>query len=206
MELFNNLPLYKMDIDHELAGVEFVALVDKPAIQVGFQAFNAHEPKKMAFTITSEDRHIVSGPLMLADTPIYRSDEEGEYYVSFPASTIERIVKRFFAQGHQANVNEMHDSGRKVAGAVMFESFISDKSRGIAPMRGYEDAPEGSWFGSFQVNNDEVWQSIKDGTFKGFSVEGIFSREAPKYKADFNETEREQLAVLRGVLNILSET
>ena len=204
MELFNNLPLYKMDIDHELAGVEFVALVDKPAIQKTFLAFSEHSPKPMAFTITSEDRHIVSGPLMLADTPIFRCDEEGEYYVSFPAPTIERIVKRFFAQGHQGNVNEMHDSGRKVSGAVMFESFISDSSRGIAPMRGYEDAPEGSWFGSFQVNNEEVWQSIKDGTFRGFSVEGIFSRETPGFSSHFSETEREQLAILQEALKIFA--
>jgi hypothetical protein len=34
--------------------------------------------------------------------------------------------------------------------------------------------PEGSWFGSFKVDNDEVWATIKDGTFKGFSVEGMF--------------------------------
>lgn len=196
MQTFNNLPLYTLDIDSLDAGVEFVALVDKPAIKKTFLAFREHAPKQMEFTITSEDRHIVSGPLMLADTPIYRSDEEGEYYVSFPAPTIERIVKRFFSRGYQGNVNEMHDAGRKVEGVVMFESFITDKSRGIAPMRGYEDAPEGSWFGSFQVNNEEVWQSIKDGTFTGFSVEGLFSLGKPDFSEQFTETEQEQIRVL----------
>lgn len=182
-----------MDIDGMLAGVNFVALVDKPAIQRGFLAFSEHPQKSMTFTITSEDRHIVSGPLMLADTPIYRSDEEGEYYVSFPPSTIERIVKKFFAQGNQMNVNEMHDAGRKVSGVVMFESFITDKSRGIEPMKGYEDAPEGSWFGSFQVDDDRVWASIKNGTFTGFSVEGLFSRDKP---ADFTDLEKERMRIL----------
>ena len=25
-----------------------------------------------------------------------------------------------------------------------------------------------------KIENDEVWKSVKDGTFKGFSVEGLF--------------------------------
>ena len=32
----------------------------------------------------------------------------------------------------------------------------------------------GSWFISMKVENDEVWQSVLNGTFKGFSVEGLF--------------------------------
>lgn len=171
-----------MDIDGNIkddSGVDFIALVDKPAINRGFLAFREHAPKPMAFVVTSEERHIVSGPLMLADTPIYRNDKNGEYYVTFPAKVIERIVKKYFTQGNQANVNEMHDKGRKVDGVVMFESFISDSTRGIAPMRGYETAPEGSWFGSFTVDNDAVWASIKDGTFTGFSVEGLFDINGP---------------------------
>lgn len=182
MNMHNNLPLYTMDVDGNLTndkGVEFVALVDKPAIRRGFLAFRDALARPLAFSVTNEDRRIVSGPLMLADTPIYRSDEEGEYYVSFPAAVIERIVRKFFCQGNQANVNLMHDRGRQVEGVTMFESFLTDTVRGIAPMRGYEDAPEGSWFGSFVVENEEVWQQIKEGTFTGFSVEGIFSRLIP---------------------------
>lgn len=182
METYNNLPLYTMDVDGNInteEGVEFVALVDKPAIKRGFLAFR-EVPQPMKFTVTSEDRRIVSGPLMLADTPIYRNDEDGEYYVSFPAPAIERIVHKFFSLGNQSNVNLMHDAKQQVEGVVMFESFLSDTTRGIVPIRGYEDAPEGSWFGSFVVNNDKVWASIKDGTFTGFSVEGIFARLIPQ--------------------------
>jgi hypothetical protein len=48
------------------------------------------------------------------------------------------------------------------------------------PMKGFEDIADGSWFGSFYVENDDVWQQIKDGTFRGFSVEGVFDYEQPK--------------------------
>jgi hypothetical protein len=76
----------------------------------------------------------------------------------------------------------MHDSNQQVSGVTMFESFISDTDRGILPMRGFEDAPDGSWFGSFKVENEEVWKMIKEGNFKGFSVEGIFEYSKAKTK------------------------
>ncbi len=135
--------------------------------------------QKMKFSI-NEDEQIVSGALMLADTPIYRFDANGEYYVVFNADTIQKIVQKYFQKGYQANVNLMHDPMQIVDGVTLFESFITSKKRGIQPMVGFEDAPEGSWFGSFKVDNQEVWASIKNGDFKGFSVEGLFKYKRPE--------------------------
>jgi hypothetical protein len=69
----------------------------------------------------------------------------------------------------------MHDPNKAETGVTMFESFISDKSRGIEPMKGFEDAPDGSWFVSMLVENDEVWDKVKQGMVNGFSIEGIFN-------------------------------
>jgi hypothetical protein len=74
----------------------------------------------------------------------------------------------------------MHDSGQVMDGVTMFESWIVDEKRGIKPMKGFEDVKEGSWFGSFKVENEEVWNMIKDGKVKGFSVEGIFNYSKPQ--------------------------
>lgn len=212
MTTYNNLPLYTIDINGDPttpSGVQGVALVDAPAIKRGFLAFREEAPKALAFAVTSEERRIISGPLMLADTPIYRNDSLGEYYVQFPAPVIERIVQKFFTQGNQASVNLMHNPAEKVEGVTMFESFISDARRGIAPMRGHEDAPDGSWFGSFIVDNPEVWESVKAGTFTGFSAEGFFSfGDPPEAPADwwndpgtgFSERERRGLDELAALL------
>jgi hypothetical protein len=51
-------------------------------------------------------------------------------------------------------------------------------------MKGFEDVKEGSWFGSFKVENEEVWNMIKDGKVKGFSVEGIFNYSKPISKEE----------------------
>jgi hypothetical protein len=171
-----NLPIYALEISTDLndqSEVDFVALVDNPAIQKNFLAFK--EQKEFKFEIQSEDKQIISGPLMLADTPIYRNDNNGEYYVTFSPQTIEQIVQKFFQKGFQNNVNLMHDSNQQVQGITMFESFICDPSRGIKPMKGFEDAPNGSWFGSFKIDNPQVWADVKAGKFSGFSVEGLFN-------------------------------
>lgn len=130
---------------------------------------------KQTFAIQNEEERIISGPLMLADTPIYRNDDNGEYYVVFTKETIKKIAQRFFKKGYQSNVNLMHEQGNLTEGMTMFESWLKDDKRGIKAMKGFEDVPDGSWFGSFKVDNDEVWQMVKDGKVRGFSVEGQFN-------------------------------
>jgi len=130
---------------------------------------------KLTFAVQDEDQRIVSGPLMIADLPIYRKDEEGEYYVMFTGEQIKKIVQRFFKKGYQAKVNIEH--GKAAEGVYMFESYIIDKDRGVNPPKGFEDVADGSWFGSFKVENEKLWDQVKAGTFKGFSVEGLFRYE-----------------------------
>jgi len=39
----------------------------------------------------------------------------------------------------------------------------------------FDELPDGSWFGSMKVDNDDIWNNyIKTGEFQGFSVEGVF--------------------------------
>jgi len=149
------------------------------------------------FAIQNEEQHIISGPLMLADTKILRNNSKfGEHYVTFSPETIKDIAIKFSKKGYQKNVNLMHDSNMQVEGLVMFESFIVDKARGILPMAGYEDAKDGSWFGSFYVENEQVWNLIKEGKVKGFSVEGYFDYAAPNKEESYAEKKLKELSAL----------
>jgi len=137
---------------------------------------NRNKMSAMQFSIQDADRRIISGALMLADTPIYRNDEQmGEYYLTFSADEIYKGVQKFFRNNRQSALNIEHNQDTYQEGVTMFESFIVDRKRGIMPMKGYEDVPDGSWFGSFKVDNEKVWNAVKEGTFKGFSIEGILS-------------------------------
>jgi hypothetical protein len=159
----------------------------------GKEEFSAH----LSFAVQDEDQRIVSGPLMIADLPMYRRDEEGEYYVMFIGEQIKKIVQRFFKKGYQAKVNIEH--GKKAEGIYMFESYIIDRDRGVNPPKGFEDVADGSWFGSFKVENDKLWDEVKAGTFKGFSVEGLFRYE----KAGMIVQKEEQ--IMSQIFKILSQ-
>ena len=182
-----NLPIYLLEINEDLTDgseVDFVALVDKPAIERNFLRFKEN---RINFEIQDEDRRIISGPIMLADTPIYRNDNGQEYFVSFPKDTIYKIIKKMFQKNYTGNVNLMHDPKKIVEGVTMFECWISDESRGVKPMKGFEDAPDGSAFASYFVDNDEVWSKVKSGEFKGFSVEGLFNYKRGEQVMNYEE-------------------
>jgi hypothetical protein len=170
-------PLINMTIDdHEETGVDFIALVDTPAIEREWMAFNAQVPK-LEFKVDNEEQRLIMGAIMVADLPIYRRDENiGEYYVRFDADTIKKIVHRYFKNGYTSNVNLDHAD--KAEGVYLVESFIIDERKRTP--EGFAKLPNGSWFGTMKVENDDVWAKVKDGTFRGFSIEGIFTDKSEK--------------------------
>lgn len=176
------LPVYEMLIDEDVESdlqVDFVALVDRPAIRRPFVKFNDQEIESnqfvQTFAIQDEDKRIISGPLMIANQKIFRTDPElGDYEVYFSPETIKKIAIKMAKKGFHNNVNLMHNADMKVPGVTLFEVFQSDKARGIRPMKGFEDLADGTLFGSMYVENPVAWQMIKDGFIKGFSVEGNF--------------------------------
>jgi hypothetical protein len=193
-----SLPIYELLVsEDEDAVVDYVALVDRPAIQKDFMAFN----ERQRFSVLSEERRIVAGPAMIPDMPIYRNTKDmGEFYVVFSKATIEQAAQIFFRNGYQNNVNLMHQNTQVPGGITFYQSFISDPTVGIAPMKGFEDLPEGTWFMVAKVDNPEVWQQVKDGTFKGFSVEGVFGMKPAQLEMSEEEKKiAEIMEILRTV-------
>ena len=170
----NKLPIYQLlidDSDFDNTKVNYVALVDMPAIESNWIAF-AEQNKAKQFEFDAE-KQIISGALMIPNKLIYRNDANGEYYCLFSAEEIFKIVKKFHRNQYGNNVNIMHNAQQKVDGVYMIENFIIDSKRGITAPYGM-DLPDGTWFGTYKVDNAEVWADIKEGKFKGFSVEGMF--------------------------------
>jgi len=169
MEKQEKIKLVELVIDDD-EGVEFISIVDDPAIESGFLTFKKEDFK---FKIQNEEKRIVSGYFMIADLPIMRMRNDTVFYCVFRRHTIEKIVNKFMKEGLTNQTNLMHDSTAE--GVYIIESLIIDKKRGVLAPENFEKVPDGSWWGSMRVENDDIWQQVKDGTFKGFSVEGIFS-------------------------------
>ena len=168
----DKIPIYRFKVDaNDDSQLEAVAMVDSPAIEMNWQAFS----NQIKFAADAEKR-IISGPLMVAELPIYRRDaEHGEYYGIFTSEDIYNLRNKFFKNDKSKEVNMMHDSTMMVEGVYMVESFLIDSKRGINSPEGF-NLSDGSWFGSYKVDNEQVWNDyIKSGEFKGFSVEGLFN-------------------------------
>ena len=166
-----NLPIYKAVISDDECGMYCLSLVDEPAVESNFLYFSK---EKQQFKVENEEQRIVTGVIMRCDFPIYRRTAAGyEYYVMYDKQTIDYMAEKWLADGLHNNINLQHNPNSVVKDIYLKEVFFKNVDRGVNP-KGYEDIEDGSLFGTYKVMNDEVWDEIKKGTFKGFSLEGLF--------------------------------
>lgn len=183
--------LYDISIDPTdfETGLNAISLVENPAVEVDFLAFAKDESAVLQFA--DEERHIITGIALLADTPIYRiAPDRTEYYVRFTKDCIRQLVEKYFKFGLTNSVNIEHKDNQFVDGVTMLESYIIDKERGICPNE-FASAPDGSWVVSYKVSNLDVWNKIKSGEVKGFSVQGLFRIIETKLEMNSNKPEEE---------------
>jgi len=161
--------------DHDESGVDYIALVDEPAIMKNFMAFNKQD--KIQFKAADEDKRLIIGAAMIPDLKIFRTDpQRGDFYVYFSKDTIRQINQKYHRKGFERNVNLMHDKDQHADGVYYVGGFITDDKMGLKDPDGF-DNPEGTWYVIMKVDNDELWNNfIKTGEFKGFSVEGLFDQ------------------------------
>ncbi len=178
----DGLPVYKLTVNECSEGycdtteTNFISLVSQPAIEVDFISFSKETIKPQTFKIQDSSKHMLVGPLMIADLPIYRKDPEtgDEYYVVFDADAIENCAKNFAKKNYNSNINMEHDS--LVDNAYLLESWIvADPKKDKSAAYGFKNVTKGSWMGVVYCPNETIWnQYIKNGTLKGFSVEGLY--------------------------------
>ena len=188
----NEFPIYELKIDGTESFVDAIALVEKPAIEKEFLAFTSKDKYQFAL---DDDKMELLGAAMVPNQLIYRRNKDGfEYNVFFSSDTIRNISQSFFKSGFQSNMNIEHSATN--ADSYVFQSMIVDNSKGISLM----NLPDGTWVVGVKVLNSQVWQDIKEGKRKGFSVEGVFDL----VKAKFNTDEEEILQLLKEIQKEIS--
>ena len=169
MVTIGGIPVYDALITDEETGMMKISLVDDPAVMSDFLAFDNIRKMQM-YSVTDEEKRLVRGVVMRADFPIYRRDERmGEYYIIYKPETIRAMAEKYLAESRQNDVNVMHSTD--VDGVQMVQWFI--KGDGVS-VDGFDDIADGSLFAEFHILNDEVWEAVKAGDYKGFSLEGFF--------------------------------
>ena len=182
MVTIGGIPVFDALITDEETGMMKISLVDDPAVMSDFLAFDNIRKMQM-YSVTDDEKRLVRGVVMRADFPIYRRDERlGEYYVIYKPETIRAMAEKYLAESRQNDVNVMHSTD--VDGVQMVQWFI--KGDGVT-VSGFEDIADGSLFAEFHILNDEVWKAVKDGTYKGFSLEGLFDLSPERDKTQVEE-------------------
>ena len=175
------VPVFELRVSNEPNSqfeVDYVAGVDRPAIERDFMAFNAVK-SKFDFAQIQEEQRIIFGAAMIPNQLIIREDEKGNpFKVFYTADTVRLIAEMFFEKGYQKNFKLTHYPNQQKDGVVFFQSIIKDTTKGIIGVEG--DYPDGTWFLGAKVNNEEVWNEVKQGKIKGFSIEGMFNKVAVK--------------------------
>ena len=164
-------------VDGELYAV---SLVEDPAIESTFIALSKN---KVEIKLENEKR-IITGAALIPNKPIYRNIGGKEFYISFDEETIEKL-----AQGYLDNVHTVTaDHNNDVNDVIVVESWIKTSDNDKSVSLGLNE-PIGTWFISMKVNNDEIWQKIKDGIYKGFSIEAIVGLDEMLLSKDYMDQE-----------------
>jgi len=179
--LFEDLELFELVIEDDdvEAGVFANSFVEEPAIERDFVFFNK---QKVEFQTVDTEKRLVAGPLLIPNKKIVRMDEEmGLYNVFFKEEQIEKIARKFMKNKYNGEVTVEHD--KKVNDVYLTESWlIEQSSKDKSNLYGFT-LPRGTWFGIYKVDNDKVWEDVKAGKYKGFSIEGIFEHKASTMKS-----------------------
>ena len=156
-------------------GVEAISLVKFPAIESNFVFFSKDKGQKMlSLAVLDEDKRTLIGAALIPDKHIPRYDEfsEEEYDVFFSKETV-KLASELFLKTNRTNSHTFEHQDA-VDGVSVVESWIvsnpeMDKSAHFGMC-----LPEGTWAVRVHVANDEMWKSVKEGTIRGFSIEGYF--------------------------------
>lgn len=176
------IPYYQIAMNENTL-LEYVSLVDQPAIMEMGLAFSQEQQMKFAENV---DKRVIVGPAMIPGLPLYRNTKEmGEFYVVFTAEVIEKLFEKFSKSSKAFKINVDHSrvvESAFIKSAWLIEDAVHDKS----VMYGF-NYPVGTLMMEVKVDDEAFWnQEVKGAGKFGFSVEGDFGLE---FIGEFNKSQ-----------------
>ena len=164
--------LKKYSVVGDSSDVYAISLVEEPAIEIDYVAFDKDKETKPNLKFIEDkqnEKYMILGPALIPDKNIYRNYDGDEFYVSFSAECIEKLshnfVKNCYGDGCFTKDHESFAQGCSLA-----ESWIKTSENDKSVDYGF-DCPIGTWFVAAKIDSIELWDSIKKGERKGFSIE-----------------------------------
>ena len=164
--------------DEDNAGIDAVSVVENPAIESDFVALKKHQ---VELKTVNDEKRLLMGAALIPDKQIFRKNGEDEYYIYFSKETIRKASQLFLKKANQNNATIEHE--KKIDGMSVVESWIKEDKQDKSNFYGFNQ-PNGTWFITMKVDNEEVWKEVKNGNIKGFSIEGFFAEKIEASKQE----------------------
>lgn len=180
-----------------------ISLVEDPAVESNFVALSK-QTKQNFSTVEDGERRMVYGVALRADFPIYRRDYDGyEYNIVFEKEAVRRLSQKFMKEYRQKEWTLNHD-WEHAEGLTLTESWlVEDVNLDKAKALGLENVSKGSWCIGCLVDDGETWARIKDGDFKGFSIEAFCDLE--EIKLSRQDTPMKSETLFEKIKNLIIE-
>jgi hypothetical protein len=185
-----------IDEQDDQSGIDAISVVMSPAIESNFIHLSKHE---VLLKEIDAEKKILMGPALIPDKQIYRRNDKtkDEYYIYFSKATIRKASELFLMNANQNNSTLEHS--QKLKGMSVVESWIIEGQNDKSKNYGF-DLPKGTWMISMKVNNDEIWNKVKLGEVKGFSIEGYF---ADRYEMNSKNIDMEEKAMVEKIKELI---
>jgi hypothetical protein len=186
-----------IDDESESLAIDAISLVSAPAIEQDFVYFGK-EKNNLTFAKVDEEKRMLVSPALIPNKQIFRYDPntDSEYYVYFSPDTVRKASELYLKHNNHHKATQEHNE--RVSGVLTVESWIKEGDMDKSKMYGY-DLPNGTWFVKMRIDNDSLWQDIKDGNLKGLSIEGYFTDKMEKM-SEKAPTDEEILKALNEII------
>jgi hypothetical protein len=167
-------------------GINAVSVVHSPAIEENFIHLSKHE---VELKEVDNEKRILMGAALIPNKQIYRRVKDKEFYIFFSEDTVRKASELFLMRSNQNNATLEHEK-KMLDGMSVVESWIIEDEKTDKSRLYNFNLPKGTWMISMKVNNDEIWNKVKAGEVKGFSIEGYF---IDKYEMSLQVDEEEEI-------------
>lgn len=171
----NKLPIFELFyLPDESVKIEAISLVDEPATEANFLYFSSDVSN---IQLSNDEEMIIKGPALIPNQLIYRRNlvKAKEGYIYFSKETIKQFAISFLSKNKE-KINVNH-SNKFINSDIVESYFVTDEKNEF-------DVPVGTWIVAMHINDRAIWNEIKEGKYKGFSIQGAF---AEQLEQNFNK-------------------
>jgi hypothetical protein len=188
---------YELIFDESLGGWKKTSMVKDAAVEATLMKF-ANENNKPLF-FANEEKRIIYSVALRPNKLIFRKNVSDVYGVEEPANvfyteeTATILLQNYYKNNYNKDSNINHEDNN-TEGIYPFEAWqVIDPELDKSKAMGLETF-KGDVVMAFKVDNDEVWEQVKEGNLDGLSIEAHLLHKESNFNTNTNMNKNEKNA------------